>query len=44
MVYNKAINDFVKASRDIVYNYYTEQAYNKYDDFCKIAKQLKEKI
>lgn len=44
MVYNKAIDDFVKASRDIVYNYYTEQAYIKYDDFCKIVEQLKEKI
>ena len=41
MVYNKAIDDFVKASRDVVYNYYTEQAYIKYDDFCKIAEQLK---
>ena len=42
MVYNKAIDDFVKASRDVVYNYYTKQAYIKYDDFCKIAEQLKE--
>ena len=41
-MYCKGIDDFVKASRDVVYNYYTEQAYIKYDDFCKIAKQLKE--
>lgn len=41
-MYCKAIDDFVKASRDVVYDYYTEQAYIKYDDFCKIAKQLKE--
>lgn len=44
MVYNKAIDNFVKASREVAYNYYTEQAYIKYDDFCKIAEQLKEKI
>lgn len=40
-MYCKGVDDFVKASRDVVYNYYTEQAYIKYDDFCKIAKQLK---
>lgn len=39
--YDKGVDDFVKASRDVVYNYYTEQAYIKYDDFCKIAEQLK---
>ena len=40
-MYCKGIDDFAKASRDIIYNYYTEQAYIKYNDFCKIAKQLK---
>ena len=44
MVYNKAIDDFVKASRDVVRHHYTEHAYIKYDDFCKIAEQLKKKI
>ena len=43
-MYCKGIDDFAKASRDIIYNYYTEQAYIKYDDFCKIAKQLKKGI
>ena len=40
-MYCKGIDDFAKASRDIIYNYYTEQAYIKYNDFCNIAKQLK---
>ena len=39
--YNKAIDDFMKSVRDIVFDYYTNEAYIKYDDLCKIAEQFK---
>ena len=39
--YNRAIDDFMKSIRDIVFDYYTNEAYIKYDDLCKIAEQLK---
>ena len=39
--YNKAIDDFMRSIRDIVFDYYTNEAYIKYDDLCKIAEQLK---
>ena len=38
---NRAIDDFMKSIRDIVFDYYTNEAYIKYDDLCKIAEQLK---
>ena len=39
--YNKAIDDFVKSIRDIVFDYYTNEAYIKYDDLLMKAEQLK---
>ena len=39
--YNKAIDDFVKSIRDIVFDYYTNEAYIKYNDFLMKAEQLK---
>ena len=40
--YNKAIDDFVKSIRDIVFDYYTNGAYINYDDLLMKAEQLKE--
>ena len=39
--YNKAIDDFVKSIRDIVFDYYTNEVYIKYDDLLMKAEQLK---
>ena len=39
--YNKAIDDFVKSIRDIVFDYYTNEAYIKYNDLLMKAEQLK---
>ena len=39
--YNKAIDDFVKSIRDIAFDYYTNEAYIKYDDLLMKAEQLK---
>ena len=38
---NKAIDDYMKSIRDIVFNYYTNEAYIKYDDLLMKATQLK---
>ena len=38
---NKAIDDYMKSIRDIVFNYYTKEAYIKYDDLLMKATQLK---
>ena len=38
---NKAIDDFVKSIRDIVFDYYTNEAYIKYNDLLMKAEQLK---
>ena len=40
-VRNKAIDDYMKSIRDIVFNYYTNEAYIKYDDLLMKATQLK---
>ena len=40
-VRNKAIDDYMKTIRDIVFNYYTNEAYIKYDDLLMKATQLK---
>lgn len=37
----KAIDDFVKSIRDIVFDYYTNEAYIKYNDLLMKAEQLK---
>ena len=39
--YNKAIDDFMKSIRNIVFDYYTNEAYIKYNDLLMIAEQLK---
>ena len=39
--YNRAIDDFVKSIRDIVFDYYTNEAYIKYNDLLMKAEQLK---
>ena len=39
--YNRAIDDFMKSIRDIVFDYYTNEAYIKYDDLLMKAEQLK---
>ena len=38
---NKAIDDYMKSIRDIVFNYYTNEAYIKYDDLLMKVTQLK---
>ena len=38
---NKAIDDYMKSIRHIVFNYYTNEAYIKYDDLLMKATQLK---
>lgn len=38
---NKAIDDFIKSIRDIVFDYYTNEAYIKYNDLLMKAEQLK---
>ena len=38
---NKAIDDFMRSIRDIVFDYYTNEAYIKYNDFLMKAEQLK---
>ena len=38
---NKAIDDYMKSIRDIVFNYYTNEAYIKYDDLLMKATKLK---
>lgn len=40
-VRNKAIDDFFKSIRGDIFNYYSNEAYIKYDDLCKIAEQFK---
>ena len=37
----KAIDDFVKSIRDIVFDYYTNEAYIKYNDLLMKVEQLK---
>ena len=37
----KAIDDFVKSIRDIVFDYYTNEAYIKYNDLLMKLEQLK---
>ena len=37
----KAIDDFIKSIRDIVFDYYTNEAYIKYNDLLMKAEQLK---
>ena len=39
--YNKAIDDFMRSIRDIVFDYYTNEAYIKYNDLLMKAEQLK---
>ena len=38
---NKAIDDFMRSIRDIVFDYYTNEAYIKYNDLLMKAEQLK---
>lgn len=37
----EAIDDFIKSIRDIVFDYYTNEAYIKYNDLLMKAEQLK---
>ena len=39
--YNRAIDDFMRSIRDIVFDYYTNEAYIKYNDLLMKAEQLK---
>ena len=38
---NKTIDDFMRSIRDIVFDYYTNEAYIKYNDLLMKAEQLK---